>query len=83
MSVPRRFALRLFALSLFARRMLELSLLKRRLLKLSLFPLSLLKLSLCAQGVPFADLRETLGQPDENGRKTVDEGGGDHVCEHI
>jgi hypothetical protein len=36
-----------------------------------------------AQGFPFAYLGEALGQPGEHRGKLVDEGGGDHVCEHI
>jgi hypothetical protein len=38
---------------------------------------------LVPQGVPFAYLGDPLGQPGEEGGKSVDEDGGDHVCEHI
>jgi hypothetical protein len=38
---------------------------------------------LVAQGVPLAYLGEARGQPGEEGGELVDEGGGDHVCEHI
>jgi len=54
-----------------------------RLFALRLIACCLIACCLIAQGVPFAYLGDTLGQPDEKGGKTVEEGGGDHVCEHI
>ncbi len=56
---------------------------RARLIGLRLMVPRLVKRRLVAQGVPLADLGEARGQPGEEGGKLVDEGGGDHVCEHI
>jgi len=40
-------------------------------------------LRLFAQGGLFANRGDALGQPGEQRGKTVEEGGGDHACEHI
>ena len=43
----------------------------------------LFALRLLTQGGLFANRGDALGQPGEQRGKTVEEGGGDHVCEHI
>ena len=70
----RRMGLRLIASCLIGSRLIVVP---------RLFVLRLIACCLIAQGVPFAYLGDTLSQPDEKGGKTVEEGGGDHVCEHI